>query len=1052
MWRKLGIGPGEGRVFAWGAVALSLVGCTDALLKNLSETLVVKRSGLEALPPLFLLSSLLLVVSTGLFGRLAARGDRLSLLPRIMLGLSLFLVPAWLLLPVLPTLIPSVLVVASKQISSITLLVFWIAMGDLLHARQAKRLFGPMMAGVTLGTVVGSEATQRLVHHVSPEMLLPLAALTLAVGAATTLPLRQFRPRLGRAGAPVRVAADADRDEESELRSAWRLWRDSSLFRLLLLIALGSGIVGPMLYILFQHVADVSNPGEEGFLVFIAGVRKVLGLVTLAAQIFLVNWLYRRIGIPLSMALTPAVYLLGFVGLGVRLSPAVGSAALVGTKLQDNAIYDPALRVLYNLFPETLRARASAMIEGPVKRLGGVLGNCVTWAALALESAPLIVWLALPVSALWLGSSLLLWRRYPRLLLSASAAGPGLREALQDRTLLDAATVRALVPELAGTDRERVRLAVELVLEASADRAVPALVEALERAPHQTRPLIVAGLDRLLEDTVVNPPASGDAVRGIEAVLADPDGLAESERADLVQALGRLGSGDEGMSTLRNALADPLPAVRLAARAAWARRGEPASDAHELDALLRDALAGQNPAERRTAREELRALLLCDPEDPAWGRRLDLLAGTLASPAHRAAAAEAIAEVARCHGERAAPIHPQMLGLRDDEDPRVRAALLRYCGHAGLQEQAGWIVEHLGSPHADCERAAREALAAIGPMASDTLLRELSYGGRSKRHAILEVMRELQVQPETLRALYEREVDAMERDLLHLVALRARQAFAPLSQRLEERAFEKLHTALLFLAAIRREDGIAELSERLRDPAGQGRHQHAIVLEALEATLSADERARLIPLLEEGAVQDKAMAFARTLARPSFEESLQELLKDPDELTRRIASGVALAAGFDVEDHGAMDAVEKMVHLRGLSLFEGLTTRQLMNLAGVVREETRPARTVVVREHDCDDRLFLVVEGVIHIHRAETFLKELGPGDFFGEIALFTGIARTADAVSQTRVQLLVLERAELLALIEEMPSIAVTLLETQSRRVRDLTDQLTQLSDRPEA
>ena len=54
------------------------------------------------------------------------------------------------------------LVIASKQLTSIALLVFWIAMGDLLHGRQAKRLFAPMMAGVTLGTIVGSFASAPL--------------------------------------------------------------------------------------------------------------------------------------------------------------------------------------------------------------------------------------------------------------------------------------------------------------------------------------------------------------------------------------------------------------------------------------------------------------------------------------------------------------------------------------------------------------------------------------------------------------------------------------------------------------------------------------------------------------------------------------------------------------------------------------------------------------------------------------------------------------------------------------------------------------------------
>ncbi len=1048
MWRKLGIGPGEERIFAWGALALFMLGSSDAFLKVLSETLVVKRTGLEDLPKAFLVSSLLLAVTTGLFGRLAARSDRLLLLPRTMIGLTLLLVPLWLLLPLLPNLMPSVLVVANKQITSITLLVFWIAMGDLLHARQAKRLFGPMMAGVTLGTVLASQATQSLGDVLPAEALLPLAAGSLAIGGFATMPLRGLRPRLG--AAARRAELRSDTADEGGL-SAWMLWRDSSLFRLLLLIALGSGVVGPMLYVLYLHSVDLTHAGERGFLEFIAGVNKWSGAATLLAQVLLVNTLYRRIGIPLSIALSPAVYLAAFVGLGVRVTAAVGSAARVGTKLQDGAVYDPAVRVIYNLFPEELRARASALIEGPVKRLGGALGNALCWAVLApgVVFAPWISYLAIPVAAAWLFFSLALWRQYPRLLLAASAHRSGIRAALEDQTMFDAATVRALVPELASDDPERARIAVELMVGAPPERGVPALAEALERASPATRPLLVAGLDRMLENVIPGEVESEEAARRIEALVEEPEGLEERERADLVQALGRVGSGDTGIDTLRRCLDDPLPAVRLAAQAALVRRGRAPEGLPRLDATLETALGSPNPAERRAAREEMRALLLCDGQDSAWERRLGVLADALEDERQRAAAAEALVEVAREHGERVAAIHRRVLALRDEPDARLRSALLRYSGHAGLLEQAGWIAEHLGSSDPECDAAAREALTAIGPMSADILLRELSYGGRSKRDGILEVMRELDVAPETLRALYERELDAMERDLVHLYVLRERRAFALLSQRLEERACEKLHTALLFLAAIRHEDRIAELGERLRDPAARGRHQQAIVLEALEATLNADEKARLIPFLEEGGLEAKALEFARTEAVPSLEETLQELLKDPDELTRRIGAGVALAAGVEVEDHEHVDAVEKMVHLKVLPLFEGLTARQLMNLAGVVKEESLPPSSAVVRQHDFDDRLFLVIEGVIHILRGDTLLAELGPGDFFGEIALFEGTARTANAVSQSRVRLLVLERADLLTLIEEMPSIAVSLLETLSRRVRELTDRL--MEGRPE-
>ena len=93
MWRKFGIEPGEERVFAWGVAVLFLVGWASVLLHNLAETLFVKRVGFSSLADAYLISALLLVLTTGVVGRMAASRDRLLLLPRIMLGLAATLLP-----------------------------------------------------------------------------------------------------------------------------------------------------------------------------------------------------------------------------------------------------------------------------------------------------------------------------------------------------------------------------------------------------------------------------------------------------------------------------------------------------------------------------------------------------------------------------------------------------------------------------------------------------------------------------------------------------------------------------------------------------------------------------------------------------------------------------------------------------------------------------------------------------------------------------------------------------------------------------------------------
>ena len=1040
MWRKLGIEPGEGRVFAWGAIALFLLGWTDVSLKNVSEVFFLKRVGPEWLPVVFLANSVLLVITTGLFGRVAARSDRLRLLPRTFAVLAVMLVPLWFLVVSGVSEVFALLMIAAKQLTSLALLVFWIAMGDLLHARQTKRLFAPMMAGVTLGTILGSFASQPLGQLLGIAGLLPFASVVMVLAAFATMPLRKLRPRFDHAATQV----GQRQAEPSEAESGFgQLWSESPLFRMLFLGTLCSGLLGPMLYVQFQYVAHLATTGaggEDKLFAFYAQFRGWIGFGVLITQLLLAGSLYRRIGIPLSAALSPLIYLFGFLGLSVRMSLPAGVGAMTAVKLQDNAVYDPALRVLYSLFPESIRARASALLEGPIKRGGGALGNAVTWAAIRLGSPAWVGFSALPIAAIWLGAALLLWRHYPRLLLAASSSRSRHRDALEGAELLDPATVRALTPELCSDDPDRCRAAVELVSDAKPEVAVPALARAAAEAPEGSRHIIVAALDRQLEGSIENPIKSSDAAGHLETLLDRAGALSDRDRADVVQAYGRLARGNSAVDRLTSFLDDPHSAVQLAALAALHRCDAIPDRALNLDAMLSRAVLSDDPVARRIAREEYRALLLCDAEAPAWEDRIELLATALKIEKGRADVAEALAEIAARHGSRAACVGERVVSVRDDDRPRVRAALLRYSGYAEQLDHAGWLIEHVGSEREEWAAAAREGLGALGVESSDLLLRELAFGKRSKREGILEVIRQLHVAPEVLRGLYERELDAVERDLVHARALANRPAFEVLEQRIEERVQEELHTALLFLAAIEGEERIAELGDRLERTRGRER-QRAIVLEALESLLPPQEKARLMPLLEE----DTSHGLGRTARRQAIDltATLSQLREDAEDLTRKIARGVSVAAGVEVEDHESVDAVEKMMHLRVLPIFEGLTARQLMDLASVVTEEALPESTVVVRQGEYDDCLYLVVDGMIRIHRGETLLAEIGPGGFFGEIALLEGIARTATATTQSTSRLLRLERSELMRLIEELPAIAVTLLQTLSGRIRALTDRL---------
>jgi hypothetical protein len=255
---------------------------------------------------------------------------------------------------------------------------------------------------------------------------------------------------------------------------------------------------------------------------------------------------------------------------------------------------------------------------------------------------------------------------------------------------------------------------------------------------------------------------------------------------------------------------------------------------------------------------------------------------------------------------------------------------------------------------------------------------------------------------------------------------------------------EELHAALGLLAALHEDDRIAELGEQLRWT--RGGRRYSVVLEALES-LVGREKGRLVPLLEEGDPGTRGRLAAEALGRtvPKLEEAIETLLADPEDLARTLVEGIALAGRPGLGDHAAVRPVEIALQLRALPFFEALTTRQLVDLARVVKDERHPPGTALAREGAFDDCLYLLVEGVVGVTRGDAFLNQLGPGSFFGEVALFEGGARTATVSASSHVRVLRLERADLIALMEELPGLAFGICQALARRVSELTRRLEQ-------
>jgi len=85
--------------------------------------------------------------------------------------------------------------------------------------------------------------------------------------------------------------------------------------------------------------------------------------------------------------------------------------------------------------------------------------------------------------------------------------------------------------------------------------------------------------------------------------------------------------------------------------------------------------------------------------------------------------------------------------------------------------------------------------------------------------------------------------------------------------------------------------------------------------------------------------------------------------------------------------------------------------------------------------------MYFIVDGQVRITKEGAPVAALGPGEFFGEIAVFDGERRAASAIAEGAVRLLALDRRDFFEVMEEHPAIAVAICQTLGRRIRELLD-----------
>ena len=130
---------------------------------------------------------------------------------------------------------------------------------------------------------------------------------------------------------------------------------------------------------------------------------------------------------------------------------------------------------------------------------------------------------------------------------------------------------------------------------------------------------------------------------------------------------------------------------------------------------------------------------------------------------------------------------------------------------------------------------------------------------------------------------------------------------------------------------------------------------------------------------------------------------------------------------------------EKLDLLHRIPLFSGFDRRRLERLGMLADEVDVPAGKVLMRQGETGMDMMVIVDGSVSVERDGNRLNTLGPGDFFGEIALVDGGPRTATVTAEGPTRLLVITHRDFHSMMDEFPEVADQVMNALANRVRHL-------------
>lgn len=286
--------------------------------------------------------------------------------------------------------------------------IAWSLMADVFNPAQAKRLFGRIAAGASLGGLAGPLLSGLLVAHVGlAGLLLISTGLLLATLGCVAYLLRWRRAH----GHPAEAHSSAQAIGGGIWAGLTTVARSPQLRAISLFVILLTA-VSTFLYFEQARVVKATFPDKvQQTQVFSAIDASVQGL-TIFVQLFVTGQIARRLGLTVLLTLVPVLMIGGFLALAAFATFPVLAAVMILRRVGEYGLIRPGREILFSTVDAETKYKSKNAIDTAVYRGGDVLSAWLNTAIVAVGSTEIAALAGAAIAGLWAASGFAIGRRF----------------------------------------------------------------------------------------------------------------------------------------------------------------------------------------------------------------------------------------------------------------------------------------------------------------------------------------------------------------------------------------------------------------------------------------------------------------------------------------------------------------------------------------------------------------------------------------------------------------------------------------------------------------